>query len=70
MDQKTGQIVSIPAGMSLADYARSEGRNPNDFKALRCLPDGTCAICKGKGYKKRGLFSRRFKPCDCTQVKR
>jgi len=30
------------------------------------LPAATCPICLGRGYLKRGLFSRRFKPCSCT----
>lgn len=39
---------------------------PGDLVPVGNLPAQSCEKCGGKGYKRRGLFSRRFKPCECT----
>lgn len=67
MNTKTGEIFELKEGESLKDLAAKLGGSEKDFVALGKLPDENCPVCKGLGRKKLGLFSRRYKPCDCTK---
>jgi hypothetical protein len=67
MHLPTGDIHNIPNGDTLLDYARSVGLKPQDFAELKQLPSDTCPKCKGTGRVRRGLNSKRFKVCECTQ---
>lgn len=37
-----------------------------DMIPVARLPVATCKKCRGKGSRKAGLFSKRFKPCECV----
>lgn len=39
---------------------------PSDFTPVARLPDGVCKKCGGKGSRRAGFFSKRFKPCECV----
>ena len=67
MDTRTGQIYNLEEGETLKDLAAKLGGVEKDFVSLGKLPDATCPFCKGRGYRKRGILSRRYKPCDCTK---
>ena len=66
MDTRTGQIYQLEEGESPKDLADRLGAQESDIVALERLPKITCSKCRGKGYVKKGLLSKRFKPCKCT----
>jgi hypothetical protein len=67
MDTRTGKIYELEKGESLKDLAAKLGGVEKDFVALGKLPDIVCPKCCGTGVIRRGFFSKRFKPCDCTK---
>jgi hypothetical protein len=69
MDQRTGQIHPLN-GRTLAELAAAENGKVSDFVPVARHPDGTCRRCNGTGAVRRGLFSKRFKPCRCTKEPR
>ena len=50
----------------MADFARRLSGKVSDFVPVARQADGVCPKCKGTGARKRGLFSKRFKPCECV----
>jgi hypothetical protein len=66
MNTNTGTIHEIQFNESLNDFAKRLGGKPSDFVQVARHADGVCQKCKGTGAIKRGLFSRRFKPCSCV----
>lgn len=67
MDTSNGNIYQMLKGESLRDLAVRTGALEKNLVELQRMPSGVCQKCKGTGVLKRGLFSRRFKPCSCTQ---
>lgn len=74
MDTRTGEIHHIGPVETEAQFAqrfaeleKKLNAKPGDLVPLTRLPSKDCPKCLGTGHKKRGLFSRRFKPCECTQ---
>lgn len=75
MDTQTGQIHQLPPNQTIdefvAEIAKTDHlhRTPEEIKRDMVLlakqPEPACPKCKGKGYLRRGLNSRRFKPCPC-----
>lgn len=66
MDTRTGKIYDLPEGVSIKSLAKEIGAKPSDLVPVGRRPDGTCRRCNGTGAVRRGLFSKRFKPCRCT----
>lgn len=66
MDTRTGEIHELGPGESIAALARQLGGVPKDFVPVNHLPSPVCPKCKGTGAIRKGLFSKRFKPCKCT----
>ncbi len=66
MDTRTGEIHEMLEGETLPQFARRLGGQPKDFVPVAHRPVGQCPKCHGTGAVKRGLFSRRFKPCECV----
>lgn len=67
MDLRTGRIHELKDGETLEELARRLGGEPRDFVELKNPPAAKCPKCGGKGYRKPGLFSRRFVPCECCK---
>ena len=73
MDTRTGKCFE---GHDLTDIAKQAlGGNPTpeqiekkkkDLVTIDRMPDPDCKKCKGRGSRKAGLRSKRFKPCICT----
>jgi hypothetical protein len=67
MDTRTGEIHELPPGESIRDLARRLGGKVSDFVQVATnTPNATCKKCDGNGFVKRGLNSKRFKPCKCV----
>lgn len=66
MNTKTGEVVALKPGQSVTDLAKQYGGKASDWVPVERLPDGTCKLCNGRGSVKRGLNSKRFKPCRCV----
>jgi hypothetical protein len=71
MNTNTGIIYDKLPGETteqLAARLNSSGvfGKASDYVPVARHPDGTCKKCKGTGAVKRGLFSKRFKPCECV----
>lgn len=66
MDTRTGQIHELRDGETIDDLAQRLGGQPKDFVPVARPADGACPKCKGTGAVRRGLFSKRFKPCKCV----
>ena len=66
MDMRTGLIHELKEGETLETLAAQLGGKPKDFVPVARRADGVCPKCKGTGAVRRGLFSKRFKPCECV----
>ena len=66
MDMRTGLIHELKEGETLETLAAQLGGKPKDFTPVARQADGVCPKCKGTGAVRRGLFSKRFKPCECV----
>ena len=66
MDMRTGIIHELKDGETLQDLAAKLGGKPEDFTPVARPAGGVCPKCKGTGSVRRGLFSKRFKPCKCV----
>lgn len=66
MDTRTGIIHDMNPGETIEQFAARLGGKPSDFMPVARHADGVCPKCKGTGKRKAGLFSRRFKPCECV----
>lgn len=74
MDTRTGEIHDLNHGETLEDFTArliaakvvAPSSRPQDFVEVKRRPDGKCAKCNGTGAVRKGLFSRRFKPCACV----
>jgi len=76
MDTRTGEIHELAPGQTLENLAeqleatdklkRRADQLCNDLVRLQRKPNPECKICRGLGRIKKGLNSRRFKPCECT----
>lgn len=66
MDTRTGEIHEMNARETMDDFARRLGGQPSDFVPVARPADGKCPKCKGTGSVRRGMFSKRFKPCECV----
>lgn len=66
MDTRTGLIHELHEGETMEDFARRLEGKPSDFVPVARKPDGVCPKCKGTGAIRRGLFSKRLKPCQCV----
>lgn len=68
MDTRTGEIHEMQTGETLEDFARRLGGVPKDFVPVGHAPSAVCRKCGGTGAVRKGIFSKRFKPCICTYV--
>lgn len=66
MDTRTGLIHDMQDGETMEQFAARLGGKPKDFVPVARHADGVCPKCKGTGAVRRGLFSKRFKPCECV----
>lgn len=66
MDTRTGVIHELHNGEKLEDLERRLNAKRGDIVPVERLSDGLCPKCKGTGSVRRGLFSKRFKPCSCV----
>lgn len=66
MDTRTGLIHEMRDGEKLEDLAARLNARTEDLVEISKRPDHQCQKCKGKGFIKAGILSRRFKPCVCT----
>lgn len=66
MDTRTGLIHEMLPGEDMADFSKRLKGAEDDFVAVAKQPDAQCSKCHGKGSVRRGLRSKRFKPCDCV----
>lgn len=66
MDTRTGLIHEFHESETIEQFAARLGGKPKDFVEAARKPDGTCQKCNGTGAIRRGLFSKRFKPCSCV----
>ena len=69
MDTRTGKIHDLCPGETVADLARRLNAKESDLVMLDKRPDGKCSRCGGTGRRRAGLFSRRYKPCRCTEAR-
>lgn len=67
MDTRTGLFHELQPGETLPDLQRRLNAKPGDLVEAARSADLRCPICKGVGAVRRGLFSKRFKLCRCTQ---
>lgn len=68
MDTRTGEIFLGRPGESLEEMAVRLGKPAEDLQEIGKLPDTTCPKCKGRGAVPAGFQSKRFKPCECTEI--
>ncbi len=68
MSPNTGIVYLQNPGESMFDFGQRIGEDPTKLVPLAKAPASDCRRCHGKGSVKAGLFSRRFKPCKCTQA--
>ena len=66
MDTRTGLIHEMQPGETLRDMERRLNAQPGDLVPVARKSDGVCPKCKGTGAVRRGIFSKRFKPCVCV----
>lgn len=66
MDTRTGLIHEMQPGETMRDFERRLNAQPGDLVPVARPADGVCPKCKGTGSVRRGLFSKRFKPCECV----
>lgn len=66
MDTRTGLIHEMQPGETLRDLERRLNAQPGDLVPVARQADGVCPKCKGTGAVRRGMFSKRFKPCVCV----
>ena len=79
MDTRTGRIYGLAPGQTVEQLAeqifehdargRTKEQIVKDLTPLDQQPAQECPKCGGRGYVRKGLNSRRFKPCDCTLLK-
>lgn len=69
MNTKTGEIFEKLPNESVDDFTKRVNAQVNDLIELANMPNKKCPKCRGLGYKKRGLFSKRFKPCECVMIR-
>lgn len=67
MDTRTGQIHEMLEGETMESFAaRMKGKLSDFVPVAHAAAIKDCPKCKGTGAIRRGLFSKRFKPCDCV----
>ena len=66
MDTRTGLIHQLLPGETIEDLARRLGGKSSDFVPVEREADGVCTRCNGTGSVRRGLLSKKFKPCKCV----
>jgi hypothetical protein len=66
MNTETGEIYQGLPNETLKDIAERCKVRPSALVPLGNMPEPTCAKCGGRGYKKPGMSSHRFVPCECT----
>ena len=64
MDTRTGLIYDMPEG-GLPQLEQQLNAKRGDLVPLSKAPTAECRKCKGTGRVKRGLMSKRWKPCRC-----
>lgn len=64
MDTRDGAIHLMNPGETMPDFAKRH--KPSDFVPVARVAPAACPKCKGTGSLRRGLFSKRFKPCGCV----
>ena len=67
MDTRTGLIHEMLPGETLAEMEKRLNARSGEIVPLQRLPVQVCRKCGGKGFRKAGLLSKRFKPCECTR---
>ena len=66
MDTRTGIIHELNEGETLEDLRRKLKALEDDIVPVARPADGKCPKCNGTGAVRCGLFSKRFKPCECV----
>ena len=66
MDTRTGRLYDMLPNETKAQLAGRVGVVESDLIQLDKSPNAICRKCNGTGVRKAGMFSTRFKPCDCT----
>lgn len=66
MDTRTGLIHEMKPGETLQYLERRLNAQFGDLVPVSRQADGVCPKCKGTGSVRRGMFSKRFKPCQCV----
>lgn len=66
MDTRTGIIHEMRPGETPEEFALRLGGRKSHFVAVARQADGKCSKCNGTGAIKKGLNSKRFKPCSCV----
>lgn len=67
MDTRTGQIHEMADNESFEDFVKRIGVDPSYLVSVENIPDATCKKCNGTGAVRKGMFSKRWKPCGCTK---
>lgn len=63
MDDRTGKFYE---GESPDAIAKQFGVPKANLVPVGNLPATACPKCGGKGSRRKGLFSRRYVACECT----
>ncbi len=73
MDTRDGSMHRFRGGTednalfeSQAEYLKRTNGKPSDLVPVEGEPVPDCTKCKGTGRVRKGMFSRRWKPCKCT----
>ena len=66
MDDRTGEIYDRNPGESFKHFSKRVGVPTKNLIELQNRPPEKCPKCRGLGYKPRGMGSKKFIPCECT----
>lgn len=68
MDTRTGLIHEQLPGETFEAFEQRFNAAPGDLVPVLSQPPADCPKCRGTGRLRKGLLSRRWKPCVCIRV--
>ena len=66
MDTRNGSIHEFSDNKAIAAYLEDTKGKPSDLVPVEGEPVPECGKCKGTGRVRKGMHSKRWKPCKCT----
>ncbi len=68
MNRETGEVHLMHPHETLAQLSDRLKVHESKLQELKHGPDQKCSRCGGRGSIRKGLFSKRYEPCPCTQT--